>query len=88
MTFVYIKNIDQCAPNPQLCPFKKNTSVTLKHVHPDFGWIAPAGHYRSRQVWRNEETKEALGCVDMEMIYARDGEGDETDGENEVVQYI
>ena len=65
-TFLHIHKVEQCGHDGNdFCPWKVGDQIDLKTVHPPLGWYTPYGWYRSRQIWRNGRTGEALGCVDL-----------------------
>lgn len=84
-TFVHVHKLNQCGKEGSegLCPFRVGDKVELTHAHSSLGWYTPYGMYRSRQLWRNGSTGEALGCVDMEFEYR--AEKTQEEEENAVV---
>mmetsp|Transcript_85206 Transcript_85206/g.138155 ORF Transcript_85206/g.138155 Transcript_85206/m.138155 type:complete len:198 (+) Transcript_85206:213-806(+) len=68
-TFLHIKNINQCHEHPTLCPLHHGQMVNLTSIHPPLNPLTPYGWYRSRQIYRNQFTGDALGCVDMHFEY-------------------
>lgn len=83
--FRHLHTVNECAEHSELCPFKSNTLVNLKTIHPPQKWLTPYGWYRSRQVYRDGETDEKLGCVDHEIEYrawTQNGEENEINYEN------
>lgn len=62
---------DQCAEHPNLCPLPPASVVSLQSQHKPLAWGTPYGWYRSKQVWKDGVTGEALGCVDMQVRYCK-----------------
>ncbi len=82
ITFLKVNNVNECdehdgtnhlpnngAVDGPLCPLKANTPTHIFTIHPALNRYTPYGLYRSRQIYHNGLTGEALGCVDMQFQY-------------------
>lgn len=86
ITFLKAPGINQCTEHngtevdPQglvdgpLCPLPAKTPANIFHIHPKLLPFTPHGLYRSRQVYRDGDTGEVIGCVDMRFWYCAEGE--------------
>ena len=62
---------DLCREHANACPLTPNSVKKLTTQHPPLARGTPHGWYRSKQVYRNKDTGEKLGCVDMRFQYCR-----------------
>ena len=62
---------DMCAEHPGACPLEAGATKTLVTHHPPLSKLTPHGWYRSKQIYRNKDTGEKMGCVDMRFEFCR-----------------
>uniref|UniRef100_A0A7S4N354 MD-2-related lipid-recognition domain-containing protein n=1 Tax=Odontella aurita TaxID=265563 RepID=A0A7S4N354_9STRA len=94
VTFLKAPGLNECAEhNGQqvdskgrvdgpLCPLDANTPTTIFTIHPPLNPLTPYGQYRSRQVYRDGESGDVIGCVDMHFWYCESA-GDGSEGQKE-----
>eukprot|EP00591_Stephanopyxis_turris_P001753 CAMPEP_0195517666 /NCGR_PEP_ID=MMETSP0794_2-20130614/11220_1 /TAXON_ID=515487 /ORGANISM="Stephanopyxis turris, Strain CCMP 815" /LENGTH=186 /DNA_ID=CAMNT_0040646505 /DNA_START=33 /DNA_END=593 /DNA_ORIENTATION=+ len=79
-TFLDVPHLDQCAEHEEFCPLPQvGETFTVSTTHPHLAWGTPYGWYRSRQIYRDMDTKKILGCVDMQFQYRAKDELEENE---------
>jgi hypothetical protein len=69
ITFLVVRNVDECKEHTNLCPLAPGEEKQLTTVHPPLNHATPYGWYRSRQIYKDTEKGTKIGCVDMEFQY-------------------
>jgi len=74
MTFLIVPGVNECHEHSNLCPLHRGEQKNLVTVHPPLNPLTPYGWYRSRQIYKDAETGQTIGCVDMSFQYAADAD--------------